>query len=122
MEGLFAGVVCGSLRAVMHWDRQGFEAAKSPSGRDSGQWGDAVFWTEGWKVAAAPAKLSKDQKRTAGTVPQLPQGSTHSADEKTDGKAAGGKQSSQLGPFAISLESVGGRGLPLPAPTHSLPL
>lgn len=49
-----------------------------------GQWGDAVFWTEGWKVAAAPAKLSKDQKRTAGTVPQLPQGSTHSADEKTD--------------------------------------
>lgn len=37
MEGLFAGVVCGSVRAMMHWDRQGFEAAKSLSGRDSGE-------------------------------------------------------------------------------------
>lgn len=53
-----------------------------------------MFWTEGWKVAVAPAKLSKDQKRTAGTVQQLPQGSTHSADEKTDRepKADTGKQ------------------------------
>lgn len=45
MEGLFAGVPAGSVRAVMHWDQQGFEAARFLLWK--GQWGDAVFWTEG---------------------------------------------------------------------------
>lgn len=84
MEGLFAGVP-GCLRVSEGRDALGQEGIRScqiPQWK--GQWGDAVFWTEGQKVAAAPAKLSKDRKRTAGTVPQLSQGSTHSADEKTE--------------------------------------
>lgn len=81
------------------------------------------------RMKGGGASQAKDQNRTAGTVPQHPQGSTQSADEKTEKQrptweSSWEKANFSAGSLSISLESVG-RGqqsleLALPAP-HSDP-